>query len=89
MELGPDSDEMFPDPPSSQLTRWKPLSVSEVQVSDVVNGTVFSIVHPFSSLASCPQATQFASVSIINQQEKTNRFFLTTFQLNEGLPLFR
>ena len=32
MELGPDSDEQFPDPPSSQLARWKPLSLSEVQV---------------------------------------------------------
>ena len=32
MDLGPDSDEQFPDPPSSQLSRWKPLSLSEVQV---------------------------------------------------------
>ena len=32
MDFGPDSDDLFPDPPSSQLTRWKPLSLSEVQV---------------------------------------------------------
>ena len=32
MDLGPDSEDLFPDPPSSKLTRWKPLSLSEVQV---------------------------------------------------------
>ena len=32
MDLGPDIEDLFPDPPSSKLTRWKPLSLSEVQV---------------------------------------------------------
>ena len=35
MDLGPDGEELFPDLPSSQLTRWKPLSLSEVQVGGV------------------------------------------------------
>ena len=83
MDLGPDSDEQFPDPPSSQLTRWKPLSLSEVQV--IIVNLLNS--HSISSIRYLPlQTTQlFSGVSVINQQEKTNRFFLATFQLNEGI----
>ena len=36
MDLGPDGEELFPDPPASQLTRWKPISLPEVQVCEVL-----------------------------------------------------
>lgn len=45
LDLGPDGDKLFPDPPASQLTRWKPISLPEVQVCQFVTAKFISVLQ--------------------------------------------